>query len=70
MLELYISGNHDVRPNTISFSSVVDAWARSNDHTAPQRAEAILNRMEELYKSGNHDVKPSTISFASVIGKK
>jgi hypothetical protein len=44
MQDLYESGNHDVKPNTISFSSVITAWARSNDKVAAERAEVILNR--------------------------
>ena len=67
MQELYEAGNVDVKPNTICFSTVISAWARSRDPGAAKRAEAILERMQELYEAGNVDVKPNTICFNSVI---
>jgi hypothetical protein len=67
MQELSDAGSHDVKPNTICFSSVINAWVKSGDPSAPQRAETILNRMQELFESGNHDAKPNTVCFNSVI---
>ena len=56
-----------MKPNTISFNSVISAWAKSGERGAAQRAESILKRMQELHEAGNPDVKPNTISFNSVI---
>ena len=61
MQELYEAGNVDIKPDTISFSTVISAWAKSGDPAAAKRAEAILERMQELYEAGNVDVKPNTI---------
>ena len=58
MEEQYKMGNEDVKPNTLSYSSVITAWANSRDPNAGMRAEALLKRMEEQYKMGNEDVKP------------
>jgi len=59
-----------VKPDTVSFTSVIDAWAKSKDPDAPQRAEIVLNRMQELFKSGYPDMKPNTVSFNSVLEVK
>lgn len=47
MQELYQSGIHDVNPDTVAFSYVINAWAKSNDCGAPQRAEAILSMKQK-----------------------
>jgi hypothetical protein len=61
-------GNLDARPNTISYNACIDAWAKSGQDKAAQRAEALLHRMEELYQSKeNIQVKPNTSSFNAVM---
>lgn len=57
--------NDDVRPTTINFNAVLDAWAKSGGgRAAAERAEEILEWMDRLHKSGNNkDVKPDTITF-------
>jgi hypothetical protein len=67
MLEFHKAGNADVNPDTISFSSVKNAWAKSGDPSAGVRAEEILDQMLELYKAGDSNVKPGTVSFTCVI---
>jgi hypothetical protein len=67
MQDHYKSGYWGVKPDTISFSSVINAWAASGDPVAPQRAEALLKRMQKMHEAGNHDVKPNTITINSII---
>ena len=52
-----------IKPNTRSFSTVIDCWARSGFKDAADKAEAILALME---KEGS-DALPNTVSFNSVI---
>lgn len=54
-------------PNTITFNSCLKCWARSNDNNAPERAEALVKRMEKLHKAGNGNVRPDRISFNTLI---
>ena len=51
-------------PDVKSYNMVVDAYAKIGE---PQRAEAVLMRLEKLWKSGNEQVKPNTILYNSVI---
>ncbi len=57
----------DVKPDTITFNAVLDAWARSGDRMAPHRAEQILDHMDELYRAGNKGVKPDTFTYNVVV---
>jgi hypothetical protein len=61
------AGNTDVKPDTITFNAVIDAWARSGCKRGPHRAEQILNHMDDLYQAGNIDVKPDTYTYNTLI---
>jgi len=56
------------QPDTISYNSVIKAWARSGDKASAQKALAILVRMGQKWKeSKNIYCKPSRISFNTVM---
>ena len=67
MDRLYKGGNPDVKPDTITFNAVLDAWARSGDRVAPHRAEQILDHMDDLYRAGNRGVKPDTYTYNTLV---
>jgi hypothetical protein len=67
MQKQYKEGTTDVQPNTVTFNTVIDAYAKSQDPSAPEKAEALLYRMEAEHKAGNMDAKPNVISFNTVI---
>jgi len=56
-----------VRPNTITFNTVIDAWSKSNEPKGAARAEKLLKTMQKLHEEGYPDVRPDTYSFASVL---
>lgn len=64
---MYQRGNKSAKPNAITFTSVINAWARSRDKEAGERAEALLDKMVKLYEKGDSDLKPNVITFTSVI---
>ena len=65
--KLWKSGNKEVKPNTIVYGAVLDAWAKSREKGAAQRAAAILDHMLKLHEAGQEDCRPNTICFNSVI---
>ena len=69
MVNRYGTGStEDVKPTTINFNTVLDAWAKNGGgRAAAERAEKMLEWMDDLYKSGNAEVKPDTITFNAVI---
>jgi len=56
-----------VRPNTITFNSVIDALSKSKERGSSARAEEVLNKMQQLHELGHKDIRPDTFSFASVL---
>ena len=67
MQKLHEEGSKDICPSTVSFSSVLNAYANSKEKDSAQKAEKILKHMQRLYDAGNQNVQPNTICFATVI---
>ena len=69
MEKLYESGEHpNLRPNTHTFTTVCNAWARSGEDGAAQRASAILERMEyEGFIEGKEHMRPNVKTYTCVI---
>eukprot|EP00804_Cyclotella_cryptica_P003352 CCRYP_012839-RA/>CCRYP_012839-RA protein AED:0.08 eAED:0.08 QI:268/1/1/1/0.71/0.5/8/3023/1411 len=56
-----------VRPDSFSFNTVIQQWARSRSPEGGRRAESILERLIQFHNNGNADVRPDERSFAYVI---
>lgn len=68
MESLYLSGENDsVKPNTFTYTAVIEAYANSGAPNAAQKAEEICNRMVQKYQEGDPNVTPSARSFNAVI---
>lgn len=66
MMEAYLNGNQDLKPDTIAFSAVMDGWAKLSHVDKPDaavRAMELLNRMKELEVDG---MGPNGITYTSV----
>jgi pentatricopeptide repeat protein len=62
MEDLYDSGELEEPPSVISYSTVIDSFARSNLEGASMRAESFLRRM-----INREDLVPNAVSYNSVI---
>jgi len=60
-------GDIDLAPNSVSYSIIIDAWARSRRGDAPVQAEKILRKMRSLEQAGNWDIIVDTVVFSSCI---
>ena len=67
MIELYEEGNDDVRPDDVTFNSVIHNVANSDEPDAPKRANRLLERMEQSHEEGVIVSKPDIISYNSVL---
>lgn len=56
-----------LRADTISFNSVIDAWARAEEYGSAERCESLLDSMERQCIAGNEHVKPDAKTFNSCI---
>jgi len=56
-----------VKPNKVTYSAVIDAWAKSGDSNAWKNANRILNRMKKQSLLGQSYLKPNIYSYSSVL---
>jgi pentatricopeptide repeat protein len=55
------------RPNKVSYLTAIRAWARTRDHGAPIKAQALLRRMEDLSMDGRPELKPCVVVYSALI---
>ena len=59
--------NNDLRPNTLTYTYVIDAYSRSSSPRAPHAAQRIVEEMERLRAEGDPEVRPTSRAWNSVI---
>ena len=53
-----------MKPNKISYNSVITAWASSKERGSARKSEELIKKMYEFYgREGGDDVKPDSRSF-------
>jgi hypothetical protein len=68
MKNQYASGETYLKPNRMSYNSLIDCWARSGRGTlGARKAEALLQEMEELSVSGDDSVAPNLVTYNAVL---
>jgi pentatricopeptide repeat protein len=63
MFEVHESGNSNVQPNTIAFTSVCDAWSKEHVDHATDKVQSLINWMNEISNSGYTDVRPNEYTY-------
>eukprot|EP00957_Ditylum_brightwellii_P050262 3811761-Ditylum_brightwellii.AAC.1 len=57
-----------VQPNVITYSSVLNAYAKSTSPKAPQQAEALMIELEQLYlTTGDKRYRPNIRCYNAII---
>ncbi len=56
-----------VQPDRVVYNIVLNAWARSANPAAPERAHAIFGAMMKRYNAGLHDLKPDNVTIGTMI---
>ena len=69
MRDLYEqTGNSSVKPDVVTYNSLMSAWAQSGHPEAPERAEAILQDMERSYdESGDRSIRPNGRCYRTLL---
>ena len=58
---------YNVKPDTISYNIVIDAYSKSSDIRAVKQTRRLLTTMQDLYMNGDDLVKPDSFSYSTVI---
>ena len=58
-----------IRPDVITYSAVIGAWARSNASDSAERALQLLEQCVKLHENKKDDrLKPDVVTYSSVLG--
>eukprot|EP00980_Cylindrotheca_fusiformis_P007544 scaffold1561_cov129-Cylindrotheca_fusiformis.AAC.36 len=66
LLDQYLNGNDDLEPSIVTWTIVINAWARlskKNRKGAAERAGRLLRRMDDLYQAGRTNCRPDAIAY-------
>jgi len=69
MYDLYYSGRLEtVKPDAVTYTSVMNAWARSGDRPDKvHNARRLLDVMLSKYDADERDVKPNIMAYTSIL---
>ena len=56
-----------IKPNTYTYTAVIQAHANSGAVGSPERAEALVERMIDKYQRGDDSVRPTAKTFNAII---
>jgi hypothetical protein len=60
--------NPSCRPNVVTYNSVMNCIAKSNDVYAPHKVEELLEELNDIYeKTGDESLKPTNRSYNSCV---
>ncbi|KAG7371769.1 PPR: pentatricopeptide repeat domain containing protein [Nitzschia inconspicua] len=60
-------GSSQCAPNSRTFTSLIDAYAQTNEWSGVRNAESILNNVLDLHLEGGHDLEPNVATWTIVI---
>lgn len=67
MIDDYRHGNTKAEPTTVTFNTVMTAFAKSGHPRAPEKVENILREMERLASSNGWSCSPNTWTYTIVL---
>jgi pentatricopeptide repeat protein len=62
-----VTGDEEVRPNSISYVTMIDGFVKQDLPDAAQRSQETVDRMIKLYATGVGHIRPSRIVFNTLI---
>lgn len=67
MEEEYVNGSETLKPNVVSYTTLMNGWVKSNDPQKSEKATMIFEKMMEMYKSGNKAAEPNFVSYVTLV---
>lgn len=68
MMDAFQDGNDALRPNRATFVNVNNSFRASNDPTASDKVEKLLELQEGMSEGRDDDLKPDVHAYNAVIG--
>ena len=55
-----------MKPDTVTYNSVLGVWAASREPRRILKMEALLDKMKELHNDGDRSVKPDVVTYGII----
>ena len=63
----YIDGNESLKPNVVSYATLMNGWVKSNDPQKAEKTTMVFDRMMAMYESGNKDAQPNFVTYVTLV---
>ncbi len=67
MEEEYANGNEFMKPNVVSYATLMNGWVKSNDPEKSSQTMMVFDKMMAMFKSGNKDAQPNFVSYVTLV---
>ena len=67
MQDRYKAGDEDLKPDVITYNSVILAWSRSRQRKSVSKAESLLKEMLSLAEAGDNKCVPNVRCYNCVL---
>ena len=67
MEDHYKNKNYSMKPNVISYSTLMNGYAKSNNPDKAKQTKIVFKRMKTMYEAGNHDARPNFVSYVTLV---
>jgi pentatricopeptide repeat protein len=67
MEEEYRNGSEFMKPNVVSYSTLMSGWVKSNDPQKLEQTTMVFDKMMTMFKSGNKDAEPNFVSYVTLV---
>jgi pentatricopeptide repeat protein len=67
MEEAYRSGDNDLAPNVVSYTTLMNGWNKSGYRNREDKTQDIFDRMLSMYDSGNESAEPNLVSYVTLV---
>eukprot|EP00535_Pseudo-nitzschia_heimii_P008023 CAMPEP_0197179612 /NCGR_PEP_ID=MMETSP1423-20130617/4497_1 /TAXON_ID=476441 /ORGANISM="Pseudo-nitzschia heimii, Strain UNC1101" /LENGTH=831 /DNA_ID=CAMNT_0042629539 /DNA_START=162 /DNA_END=2657 /DNA_ORIENTATION=+ len=67
MEDEYNDGNEILKPNVVSYATLMNGWVKSNDPQKEGKTIMVFDRMMAMYKSGNKAAQPNFVTYVTLV---
>jgi pentatricopeptide repeat protein len=67
MEEEYRNGNESIKPNVVSYTTLMSGWMKSNSAQKSRQSTKVFDKMMAMFKSGNKDAEPNFVSYVTLV---
>ena len=65
MDQLHAAGNPGIKTDSYTYNTIINAWAKSGERGAANKAETLLSIIKQKYRDGDRSLQPNTRTYTN-----